>query len=650
MRSVASFQKLGLGVALILLISMGLSACGNSAVTTEAPTVVPTATSVPLKTLTVCVGNEPSSLYMYGNSSQAMWSILEGVYDGPIDTINYQPSPVILTEIPSQENGGITIQTASVSTGDLVANSDGDVVALAKGVKVFPAGCSSNECITEWDGSSELQVSQMVVKFKLLPDLKWSDGQSLTADDSVYSYQVAADAATAASKQSIRKTQSYQAIDNQIVEWVGLPGYLTLSPSSYFWIPLPKHQLSQYTAEQLNTATETTRTPMGWGPYMITEWKSGDSITMVKNPNYFRASEGLPYYDKVVFKFLGNVPVTDLSPVTNGECDIIDTSVSMDNQWNTVRSLELNGEAKGYFGEGPEWEGLNFGIKPSSYDDVFNPYLDRADFFGDVRTRQAVASCINRQQIMKSYVFGLGTLPDSYLAGNHPFHVQNLATYPYDVEKGKQLLDEVGWKDTDNDPATPRLARGVSTVLNDTQFIINYVATDTELHTEIAEKMQTNLQECGITMNINLLPADQLYAAGPDGVVFGRNFDLAELGWATGSQPSCFLYASSEIPAAKNGWNGTKYGGLNITGYSNPVYDAACEKQLTSGLDKAGLSAANTETMTILANDLPVLPLFYKIKAMISRPDLCGLVLDVSARSGLINLESVYTGDSCPAN
>jgi peptide/nickel transport system substrate-binding protein len=650
MKQKNSFQRWGMGFSLVLILSMILSACGNSATQTEVPTSTPTATSVPLKTLTVCVANEPSSLYIYGNSSQSMWSILEGVYDGPIDTVNYQPSPVILTEIPTQENGGITIQAATVTAGDLVANSEGDVVALAKGVKVFPAGCTSNECVTEWDGASDLQVSQMVVKFKLLADLKWSDGQPLTADDSVYSYQVAADAATQASKVSVKKTQSYQALDGQTVEWVGLPGYLTLNPSSYFWIPLPKHQLSQYTAEQLITANETTRNPMGWGPYMITEWKSGDSITLVKNPNYFRASEGLPYYDRVVFKFLGNIPVTDLTPVVNGECDIIDSSVSMGDQWNTIRSLVLDGKAKDYFGEGPEWEGLNFGINPSSYDEVFNPYLDRANFFGDVRTRQAVASCINRQQIIKMYVFSLGTLPDSYLTPTHPFYVKNLATYPYDVEKGKQLLDEVGWKDTDNDPATPRVARGIDTVLNDTPFIINYVATDTELHSNIATMIKSNLQECGITMNINLLPADQVYAAGPNGVVFGRNYDLAELGWATGSQPSCFLYSTSEIPSAENDWLGTKFGGVNITGYSNTTYDAACEKQLTSGLDKAGLIAANTETMTILANDLPVLPLFYHIKAMISRPDLCGLALDVSSRSGLRNIESLYVSDSCPAD
>jgi peptide/nickel transport system substrate-binding protein len=97
---------------------------------------------------------------------------------------------VILTQIPDQTNGGVTIQSVAVTTGDLVANTEGDVVALAKGVKVFPEGCTSSTCATEWDGTSDLKVSQMVVKFSLLANLKWSDGQPLTADDSVYSYQV----------------------------------------------------------------------------------------------------------------------------------------------------------------------------------------------------------------------------------------------------------------------------------------------------------------------------------------------------------------------------------------------------------------------------------------------------------------------------
>jgi peptide/nickel transport system substrate-binding protein len=645
------FKKVYWLISIAFILGMFLTACGGKTIFSQpTPTAEPTATTEPPKTLTICIGDEPDSLYLYGSSSQSMWSVLESVYDGPIDTVNYQPQPVILASIPTLENGGVTLQAAAVTAGDLVANTTGDVVSLAKGVEVFPEGCSSHDCAVAWDGTSELKVVQMTAKFTLLSGLKWSDGQALTADDSVYSFQAAGDAATTASKAQVNKTQSYVSIDSQTVQWTGIPGYLTINPASFFWSPLPKHQLAQFTADQLNTASETTRSPLGWGPYMISEWTSGSQIKLVKNPNYFRASEGLPYYDEVVYRFIGNLPVADLTPVVNGGCDIIDTSVTLGDQWQKIRELELKGDLKGYFGQGPEWEGLNFGIAPSSYDDVFNPYIDRADFFGDVRTRQAFAYCINREEIVTSKIFSLGDVPDSYLTSNHPFHVDGLTTYPYDPEKGKQLLDEVGWKDTDGDPATPRISVGVLTVLDGVPFEITYLATDTLLHNDIKDSIVQDLQQCGIKVNTSLLSVDQMYAAGPDGKVFGRNFDLAEFGWTTGARPPCYLYASTEIPTASNGWLGTKYGGVNITGYKNEAYDQACQTQLTSGLDLEGMKAANTEAMTILSNDLPVLPLFYNIKAMVSRPDLCGLTLDVSSRSSLRGIELLKPGPDCSTN
>jgi peptide/nickel transport system substrate-binding protein len=643
------FNRFSRVMIFAFFLSALLASCGGQPLFQRATaTTVPTATPIPEKTLTVCVGDEPGSLYMYANSSQAMWSILEGIYDGPVDTVDYQPQAVILTAIPTLENGGITIQSAPVTAGDLVANVEGDVVALAEGVKVFPEGCTTHDCIITWDGTSELNLSQMVVKFSLLSDLKWSDGQALTADDSVYSFEIAKDPATNVSREQVKRTQHYVTLDDRSVEWTGLPGYLTLNPATYFWIPLPKHQLSRYTAEQLTTAEETNRSPLGWGPYMISDWQSGKQIKLVKNPNYFRASEGLPKYDAVIYKFLGNLPEADISPVVTGECDIIDTSVSMADDWQTIRSLELEEKAKGYFEEGSGWEGLNFGIAPASYDDFYNQYLERQDYFGDVRTRQAFAYCINRENIVENEVFSLGTVPDSYLASDHPFHVDGLAVYPYDPEKGKQLLNEVGWVDDDGDPVTPRIARGITTVNNNTPFEITYLATDSNLHNAIATQIQSDLQQCGVKVNISLQSIDQMYAEGPDGLVFGRSFDLAEFGWMNGGRPPCYLYSSSEIPTAKNNWLGTKYG-VNITGYDNPLYDQACEVQLTSGLDLEGINQANTEAMTILATDLPVIPLFYDVSAMISRPDLCGLDFDASSRSGLRTIEAIEIGQGCPA-
>jgi len=645
------FIKIGHPALVSLLLgSVLLSACSGVpglSPATATPTTAATATPVPQKTLVICLGDEPKSLYLYGDSSQSMWSVLESIYDGPIDTVNYVPQPVILENIPSQENGAVVIQAVSVSSGDLVANSDGDLVALEKGVTVFPEGCTSASCAVPWDGTSDLKLSQMTVNFKLISGVKWSDGQALTAADSVYSYQVAADKDTNISKTLIKKTASYTAVDAQTVQWVGIPGYLTLNPSAYFWTPLPQHTLGKIAAKDLSTTDAATRAPLGWGPYMIDQWQAGDHIRLVKNPNYFRASEGLPKFDAVVYRFLGNVPQADLSPILTGECDIIDTSVTMSDQLQTIRSLEKDGKVKGYYGQGPEWEGINFGIKPSSYDDVFNPYLDRTNFFGDVRTRQAIADCIDRQKIINEYEFSLSDLPNSYLTTNHPYYVKDLPAYAYDPAKGEQLLDAVGWKDTDGSADTPRIAQGVTDVVNGKPFEITYLATDAGSNSVIAQAIASNLKQCGIKMDVKLVSAAEMYAAGPDGLVFGRNFDLAQLGWTTGRQNPCFLFSSSEIPTAKNNWLGTKFGGVNITGYSSTTYDQACQTYLSAGLDKDLANQANQQALTQLANDVPFIPLFFKTKVMVSRADLCGLTLDVSSRSGLKDIEKLDIGTTC---
>jgi peptide/nickel transport system substrate-binding protein len=638
--------------ALIVLMLGGilLSACSSIPAlspATATPTTTPTPTAVPLKTLVVCLGDEPTSLYLYGNASQSMWSVLESLYDGPFDTVNYQPQAVIMEEVPTQENGDVTLQSASVSAGDLVANTEGDPVALAKGVTVFPEGCTSADCAVTWDGESELKLSQMVVHFKIKSGVTWSDGQPLTADDSVYSYEVAADTSTTASKSLVQRTASYAAQDAQTTVWTGIPGYLTLNPSAFFWTPLPKHQLSQYAIKDLATTDAATKDPLGWGPYKIDEWVSGDHIRMVKNSNYFRASEGLPNFDVIDYRFLGNVPQADLSPILTGECDIIDTSVSLSDQVSSIRSLELQNKLKGYYAQGPEWMGINFGIKPSSYDDIFNPYLDRADFFGDARTRQAVADCIDRDTIVHSLIFSLGDVPDTYLPANHPYYVSGLTAYPFDQAAGEALLDQVGWKDTDGDPSTPRVAVGIPTVPEGTPFAITLTASTSQLNTYIADEMTKDLGKCGVQLSTNLVQEGDLYAAGPDGVAFGRNFDLALLGWTSGRQNPCFLYETSEIPSAANDWLGTKFGGVNLTGYSNSEYDTACQAYLTAGLDQEAATTANQQAMTILANDLPVIPLYYQVKVMVSRPDLCGLTLDASSRSGLKDIEKLDISSSC---
>ena len=181
--------KLPLLVALLFL----LTSCSPA----TTPTPVPTETSTPLPTplpptaLTVCVGQEPASLYPVNNPSATARTILSALYDGPIDTNTYGYQPVIFETLPSLENGDAELFQVGVYTGDEVVNTDGLPVTLEAGLRIRPAGCRSDECAIEYDGRSEVQMDQMAVTFRLLPGLQWADGEPLTAQDSVYSYLVA---------------------------------------------------------------------------------------------------------------------------------------------------------------------------------------------------------------------------------------------------------------------------------------------------------------------------------------------------------------------------------------------------------------------------------------------------------------------------
>ncbi len=254
------------------------------------------------------VMQEPQSLYVYAQPSVATWNVLEAIYDGPIDEVGYTPQPVILQKIPTLAGGDATISSTTVKAGDEVIDASDNLVTLAQGVTVYPAGCNTSDCATPWDGKSDLKIQQLSVTYKLLPGLLWSDGQPFRASDSVFSFNLAADPATPVSKSATDRTASYKALDDLTVQWVGVPGNLNPSYLQDFWLPLPQHLWGSMSASELLTAEASTEKPIGWGPYVMGDWVKGDHITLHKNPNYFRAREGLPKFDTLVYRFIGTEP------------------------------------------------------------------------------------------------------------------------------------------------------------------------------------------------------------------------------------------------------------------------------------------------------------------------------------------------------
>jgi peptide/nickel transport system substrate-binding protein len=164
--------------------------------TPRLPTPVPSPAPTPApRTLTICVGEEPATLALYGESEYARDLILEAIYDAPIDMAGYVYEPVILEKLPSLDDGDAVVEAVPVQAGDRVVISDGRTADLAKGMAVRPAGCREASCTVDYDGGP-LEMDQMSVTFRLLPGITWSDGTPLTAADSVVSFQLAKQAWT----------------------------------------------------------------------------------------------------------------------------------------------------------------------------------------------------------------------------------------------------------------------------------------------------------------------------------------------------------------------------------------------------------------------------------------------------------------------
>jgi len=647
-------KRLSLIVLILLLVSL-LAACQSPQETTpvapsaappvEQPTATtqPSPTPVPPRRLTVCLTEEPQTLYPYGGSSRSMWNVLEALYDGPFDTRSFSAQPVILEKMPSLADGDAKIQPVDVQVGDGVVDASGQFVALAKGLTVFPAGCSTPDCAQTWDGASALQMDQLSVTFKIKAGIQWSDGAPLTAEDSVYSFNVAADPATPSSKGVTDRTASYTAADAQTVVWTGVPGYVEERYPTFFFLPLPKHAWQGLTPAQLLTDESVRRQPLGWGPFVLQEWVPGDHILLRKNPNYFRAAEGLPKFDLLEYRFTGSPADSALMSLVDGKCDIVDQSPGFLPMLEELINTQNNGRLKLYLAQGPEWEHLDFGIRPASYDDGYDLTTgDRPDLFGDVRTRQAVAQCIDRQGMAAELFHSRSAVPSGYLPPSHPLYQGDLPAYPYDPSAAAQLLDQVGWRDTDGNPATPRVAAGVTGVPDGTPLQANLATTTAALRQEVARRVAADLTQCGVGITTSLLPPGELFAPGPDGPLFGRKFDLAMFYWESGPRSPCVLYTSAQVPSAANQWIGA-----NVTGFSSPEFDAACASAYWALPGQPDYAARNQAAERLFAEQLPVVPLYYQLKIAISRPDLCGLDLDLTARSLLWNLESLDEGKGC---
>src|SRR5574341_1216513 len=120
---------------LLLLAGCALPFGRAATPTPEAPaTAVLTPTPEAPRALTICLGEEPNTLFPFAAPNDAARSVLAAIDDGPIDTISYEYQPVILQKMPSLADGDAQISPADVKAGDVIVDAAGNLTTLASGM------------------------------------------------------------------------------------------------------------------------------------------------------------------------------------------------------------------------------------------------------------------------------------------------------------------------------------------------------------------------------------------------------------------------------------------------------------------------------------------------------------------------------------
>lgn len=588
----------------------------------ETVEVEPEAQPAGPKDLIVCMAQEPDTMYPYGGSMLAASAVQHAIFENNITTLSYSYQAQGIEKIPSLADGDAVLNVVEVQPGDMIRDASDTIVAWGEGVTVVN---SDGEEVT-FDGNP-VMLDQLVVDFTMKART-WSDGTPVTAEDSVYSFGLNADPDTPIGKYVVERTASYEATGDLSVRWTGMPGFRDATYFTNFWAPMPQHVWGGFTAAELLEAEESSRLPVGDGPFAIQEWVAGDSIRLTPNEYYYQ--EGLPYLDSVTYKF---IPDTNqlIAQLLSGACDI-GTQDGMDaGQAPFLIEAENNGLLTPYFQTGTVYEHIDFGI------DSVGDYGDgvgRPDWFEDVRVRQAMTMCTDRQGMVDNILYGRSEVIHTYIPSVHPLYPEGLTEWPYDVEAANALLDEAGFVDSDGDGIREDPITGVP-------FHITLgTTTGNEMRQQLTQIFKENQLQCGIDVELYYLPSSEWFADGPDGVLFGRRFDLGEFAWLTGVEPSCSLYLGSQVPGdpAEADLYPSGWGGQNETGWRNEDFDAACQRALGALPGTEDYEQGHKDAQIVFSEQVPVIPLFLRLKVAAARPNVLNFGVDPTQNSEMYNI------------
>ncbi|MFI5144659.1 MAG: ABC transporter substrate-binding protein [Ignavibacteria bacterium] len=196
---------------------------------------------------------------------------------------------------------------------------------------------------------------------------------------------------------------------------------------------------------------------LGSGPYMLESWKTGQAITIKRNPKYWDATHTPAYSDKIIFKTIQDNSASVVS-AKNKEIDAMFVISPVDFYKNLENAEQFD----------------LIKAKPIEPTYTYLAWNEVSPLFKDAKVRMALSYCVDRKDIIDKVLYGDAVPIQSHIYfKNAKLLNTDLPPIPFDLEKAKQLLSEAGWKDSDGDGVLDKVIDGKKTDFKFTFLILN---------------------------------------------------------------------------------------------------------------------------------------------------------------------------------
>jgi peptide/nickel transport system substrate-binding protein len=352
--------------------------------------------------------------------------------------------------------------------------------------------------------------------------------------------------------------------------------------------PLPAHHFSSMTPEAILKSADRLNPKVVSGPFMISESVPGDHYTLIRNPRYYLASEGLPYLDKVIIHI---APTTEtiLKDLQAGSIDSYDDINSQKVSTNPQAFQRFNHYTLVSSPTSAYFLGLFFNFA--------NTVLAT-----HVEVRTAIAIAIDHQALIATVVHGFAEpICTDHGSAYHPGYEPNYDCPPFDPAAANKLLDDNGWvkgPDGVRTKGKQRMEFELSSADNAPVRLANEVM------------VQHDLSVIGIKLDIQNYGAASFFgsflpegkASPPTGAVAGRN-DIAEFA----ANPNTYdPDDSSLIPCDQ------------YPRYCNPALDALYKQELETP-DPGQRQQIFSQIHHIYLADFPFIPLYFPLDVAVVR-------------------------------